>query len=1103
MPISSPTTIPGCMLWLDANDTSTMFEDFAGTIPAISNNDPITLWRDKSGNNNHFTVPPYPITRSGTTVSQGSFSPFSFALSSSGTPYTSASGGSCYFDGSSFISTVLSSESSFGTGDFTIEAWVHTLGTTITNNTIYSDISSCTFAYGPTGRLSFFTGASANAVYATTPAVSGRWVHVAAVRSSGTLSLYQDGIVVSTTPGYTHNITNGATSFIGQAYNATNRFTGYISDFRILKGVARTITAPPTEPLKPVPNTSILLNFTNGSIIDSTGRNNVIQVGDARIVNNAFKYGVGSLAFDGTGDYLTILTSSVNRPFADLINWYSTDFTLEYWIYVNSFSQATLNSISASPVIGNVIPTNGSNSSWWSFGPIANQQVRFNYWTGAVQQTITTTDVLSVGTWQHLALVNSLSTVTIYIDGVPKASNSIIGTPVISNAQQLAIGSCNGVGFNGFLEDIRITKGVARTITVPTTSYPNNSTDDPNFSKTTLLLQADNFIPYPLVLRDAVLDNSNSLRLLSATCPSLLLSAQNLKPAVRFITSEWMYGNVTNFRYLTGGATIMCAVRPLSASRPDTHSGYFWSFGNIQAAGSPGIPGFRSLALISGNANTNNETITLITESPVLYPTGRMSSTTYTRAVSTSEILTTQFSVTGTTLFQNTLPIALNNNTQSPNTVSTAPSSYLNWTVDDTMYLNAIRANTVIDAVAPTMDWLEFIVYNRSLSNQERGQVEFYLSQKWNLPTYALANRSGNWTDSSMWMNLETPMSSHDVYANSFTVNIDTNINVRSLNTYSGGGFIVDRSRTLNITGDGIIAGTTPCVVCTIQDGSTVYLNSRITGGTSTDAFGFNNSSLGTIRWTSPGGIRGGTGTRAHGLMNNSYGTLYTVGPLSGGGTATTYGVYNNNIGYINHVGDIFGGVNGAGLAQNPGFVGIVYVTGRIKSSPNANGLVYQVRTSASNLRLCSSFETDIITGRVPALAPQFLLLPKPYASYTRTFSPSSASKLLSYSAVDDYSIYLHPEAKDVEYGVTYGAYDLSGIPVQLIGSMFVPDRTAVEYGVPVGTTTGAGLIGVVSLQKAWEIPITNLKIKNSVGQRASKIAQISELGDLLARVNV
>ena len=48
-----PTDIAGLQLWLDASDSTTLFQNSDGTTPAIADSDPIGYWGDKSGNGNN------------------------------------------------------------------------------------------------------------------------------------------------------------------------------------------------------------------------------------------------------------------------------------------------------------------------------------------------------------------------------------------------------------------------------------------------------------------------------------------------------------------------------------------------------------------------------------------------------------------------------------------------------------------------------------------------------------------------------------------------------------------------------------------------------------------------------------------------------------------------------------------------------------------------------------------------------------------------------------------------------------------------------------------------------------------------------------------
>jgi hypothetical protein len=51
----NPRQISGLALWLDASDSSTLFQNSDGTAPATATSDPVGYWGDKSGNGRHLT----------------------------------------------------------------------------------------------------------------------------------------------------------------------------------------------------------------------------------------------------------------------------------------------------------------------------------------------------------------------------------------------------------------------------------------------------------------------------------------------------------------------------------------------------------------------------------------------------------------------------------------------------------------------------------------------------------------------------------------------------------------------------------------------------------------------------------------------------------------------------------------------------------------------------------------------------------------------------------------------------------------------------------------------------------------------------------------
>lgn len=64
--ITAPTQISGLQVWLDASDTTTLFQLSGGTT-AVGDGNPVGYWGDKSGNNRHF------LNNAGTTASRPTY----------------------------------------------------------------------------------------------------------------------------------------------------------------------------------------------------------------------------------------------------------------------------------------------------------------------------------------------------------------------------------------------------------------------------------------------------------------------------------------------------------------------------------------------------------------------------------------------------------------------------------------------------------------------------------------------------------------------------------------------------------------------------------------------------------------------------------------------------------------------------------------------------------------------------------------------------------------------------------------------------------------------------------------------------------------------
>lgn len=566
--------------------------------------------------------------------------------------------------------------------------------------------------------------------------------------------------------------------------------------------------------------------------------------------------------------------------------------------------------------------------------------------------------------------------------------------------------------------------------------------------------------------------------------------------------AQFLTGNVTNFRYLTGGATLFSVCQPLSAAGQEINSATYWGFGNLGTAGN-GFLANKAICLGPTTGTFTNESITFFHESATATG-GRLGSIAHKRYANTSEILTTTISNNGTILYQNGRIVPLHLNSGIFTTTNTSPSA-AGVTGSDNISLNSYRSSSILIPGPPNY-WQEFIIYNRVLSNSERIDVEDYIKTKWKLsnPVYnAYAVQSDIWSKPTTWLNNTLPTTASDVWPYGFTVEIDTNVTVQSVkNSANGGGFNVYNPVTLTLLGDGVVPGSVTAITCFTGGTDTLTVVGTVRGGTATTSYGIYNSEAGTIRCITTQGIIGNTGI---GIYNSSAGSVYVIGPVYGSASAANgYGIYNAISGYINVVGNIYGGngvsSHGVYLEPTTDITGILRVTGDISAGTQSNGVAGA--NTWADIQLCSKFTSNVTNGRQAINVPRFLLNPKPYASYTK-FAVNATSQLLNYSAVDDYTIYLHPEATNVELGTTYGALTLSGIPIQLVGTMGVPDRTAVSYGTLVSNTVGVGIVSVTSLQSAWTAPIINMKIKDTIGKRAIAAATIPEFGDLLTKISI
>jgi hypothetical protein len=317
------------------------------------------------------------------------------------------------------------------------------------------------------------------------------WYHVCVQRSGDTVYGYTDGTLRVTHTGYLANYPwswrNLQLSGERDGITVMNGYQDEIRFSNIVRYATAGFTAP-TAPFVNDANTVLLIHGdgTNSSTVfrDDNGvraPNGIAAVGNAQISTAQSKFSGASAVFDGTGDYLTIPYNASISRFHD-----NTDFTLEYWVRVGNFSNvASGNGINASIVFGNQSFDNFAQ--YWSFGPIANGNVQFFYYSGSANQYTTSGVTLVTNTWYHLAFVKQTNSLKIYVDGVERGSGTISATPTNgTTSEPITIGAFNNVSFNGYLDEIRVSN-VARY----TAAFTPSTTPFQSDANTLLLIHAN------------------------------------------------------------------------------------------------------------------------------------------------------------------------------------------------------------------------------------------------------------------------------------------------------------------------------------------------------------------------------------------------------------------------------------------------------------------------------------------------------------------------------------------------------------------------------------------------------------------------------------
>jgi YD repeat-containing protein len=206
------------------------------------------------------------------------------------------------------------------------------------------------------------------------------------------------------------------------------------------------------------------------AIVDSSPNpKNVAVVGGAAIGTAQSKFGGSSLFFDGVDASNTAITLADSPDFH-----FPGAYTVEFWIRPSSFKANAWLFFQANQTTGSVpapLQINLTTAGLvWVYGSSDNVSWLFT-------DGFKSTTALPLATWSHVALADDSTTARLFINGVLQATRAT--WPKTDSSSLLRIGGSYIAGdreFEGYLDDIRVTKGIARytaSFTPPAQAFPH------------------------------------------------------------------------------------------------------------------------------------------------------------------------------------------------------------------------------------------------------------------------------------------------------------------------------------------------------------------------------------------------------------------------------------------------------------------------------------------------------------------------------------------------------------------------------------------------------------------------------------------------------
>ena len=362
------------------------------------------------------------------------------------------------------------------------------------------------------------------------------------------------------------------------------------------------------------------------------------------------------------------------------------------------------------------------------------------------------------------------------------------------------------------------------------------------------------------------------------------------------------------------------------------------------------------------------------------------------------------------------------------------------------------------------------------------------------------AFRSGNWSDTnpatSPWGTggvLYAPAANDDVYSNTFTIHVDTNVTVTSVTNNSATSRLWKDGATTTATAggtfnllNGVIAtasvasvGSTADVVVLSGTNSATFVG-VVNGPISTvNNSAIKNSGSGTL--TLVGSLIGqsSSGASPTVVSNSSTGNINFTGTVVGGSGTNTRGLDNSSVGTIIVTGNVAAGTGSSAFGINNSSTGTAIIVGNVTATSATNAFV------SSNASAINKISGNIINhpnGTAAIYAASYRVDPIPQNSFIQYSNVNQFS-------TDSLSAFSMPPVSAVRFGTSFANGTLTG-------TCKVPSANSVNVGVPVDNTVGTAFLTPAAI---FDTSVASLTASDSLGARLKNSATVQSVGNIIA----